>query len=587
MAASEFVFGTELSPDGGLLAAAGCDKAYEHGALFVWDAGSGRLVWSQKLPRPTRFVEFSPNGRILVTAANDDEEIEFLEDAAAIWDVATGQQKWVFRHQARVAAIGFHPTAPHLVTASSDRTVRLWNYETGQSLGNPLLHPRAVQDVAFIADGRFIASSTDQGDVRVWDPATGEPLTPWLPLAYHEYSEYQSGSDVTYAYALHGLRDREWNTTPAQHPLDDLVALSNLLASGTTSATADASTASSRWNAESFRETWQRLKSAYPEDFSHPSAAIVNWHQRAALAYTLYEKLFPGFRDPNTPSLRYAAAWHLDRLLPLLDRPTRNWLILRAGMKDHLGQPDAALSDYTAALEMIPRDSALLEKRAELWIKQGEYTRAKDDLEGALAILFTEHQESKAQQGEAFRYFAGSVLGSSSLHDDLPRLCLQQNDLQGYRKTCERLLELSRQDETSYFLDAIALFCVMSHQGFTDPERILAIAERAASGPARSAERLRTHGAALYRAGRFDEAAIRLEEALALRPDYPSAWLFLAMTEQQRGRPEAARQWFEKAAAWIEREQHEQEKAWPVRGDLDVFLLREAGELLISASAKD
>lgn len=97
-------------------------------------------------------------------------------------------------------------------------------------------------------------------------------------------------------------------------------------------------------------------------------------------------------------------------------------------------------------------------------------------------------------------------------------------------------------------------------------------AARRASG---RAEDLRTHGAALFRAGRFDEAAKRLEEALAARPAFPSAWLLLAMTERGRGRSAEAVAWAAKAAERIAREPQAGEGNWQERVELDV-LFREA-----------
>jgi tetratricopeptide (TPR) repeat protein len=244
------------------------------------------------------------------------------------------------------------------------------------------------------------------------------------------------------------------------------------------------------------------------------------------------------------------------------------------------GQVKAVLADYSAALELAPRDETLLELRAKLLIEEGEHAKGKEDLQRALAILYADHQLAKAQQGAAFRYFAADVLYVSHPHQDLPLLCLEQEDRDGYRRTCEQMVELSRQDQDRPFLGEVAWSCVLAPQGVVDPLRILAMAEAAAGANNPGASAVRTHGAALYRNGKLDEAAKRLREAVAAQEVFPSAWLFLAMTEERQGHADEAKKWLEKAEGWIEREEREKKKTWGERVYLQA-LRREARQQVL------
>jgi WD40 repeat protein len=65
--------------------------------------------------------------------------------------------------------VAFSPDGHRLATASADRTVRLWNADTGQQIGAPLIgHTGAVNAVAFSPDGQLVAAAGDDNTVRLW-----------------------------------------------------------------------------------------------------------------------------------------------------------------------------------------------------------------------------------------------------------------------------------------------------------------------------------------------------------------------------------------------------------------------------------
>jgi WD40 repeat protein len=105
-------------------------------------------------------------------------------DAAAFLAPAQMQQQFSGLFPISTPPRG-HSSGIHWVTFSSDSRllatcdqygwVRMWDPATGQPVGEPLTS-RTHRYVAFSPHGRLLAAGEEDGRVRLWDPATGQPV---------------------------------------------------------------------------------------------------------------------------------------------------------------------------------------------------------------------------------------------------------------------------------------------------------------------------------------------------------------------------------------------------------------------------
>ncbi|SJM86776.1 probable Coronin-like protein [Zygosaccharomyces bailii] len=77
--------------------------------------------------------------------------------------------KMLSGHGRKVGHILFHPIAKDVLASSSlDRTVKIWNVETGEDLIT-LAHPEMVTSMSFSYDGNYLATVARDKKLRVWD----------------------------------------------------------------------------------------------------------------------------------------------------------------------------------------------------------------------------------------------------------------------------------------------------------------------------------------------------------------------------------------------------------------------------------
>lgn len=150
------------------------------GALQLWECGTGSLLWTA-----------NPPAKSVLAFAPDDKTLAGITPSygLVLWDVQAGRVKQTMTRQMHVVfTAAFSPNAKIVASGGTGESdsggyslsisghpgeVNLWDAETGRLLHTLKGHTNPVVDIAFSPDGRLIASASLDRTVKVWDVQTG------------------------------------------------------------------------------------------------------------------------------------------------------------------------------------------------------------------------------------------------------------------------------------------------------------------------------------------------------------------------------------------------------------------------------
>ena len=192
-----------FDPGGGRLAAGD-----GHGAVTVWDAATGeQLLRFHAHQAGVTSLSWSPDGSLIASGGGDNSirlseattgaRVQLLQPSAGtlccvvfsptggalaasyasgrivLWDLATGREvrSW------GVAAAGWcdleFDAGGARLACFNPSGLRIWEVASGRDLLNVEVPSRGHSGVAFIADGRLVATSDESGGIQIRDTASG------------------------------------------------------------------------------------------------------------------------------------------------------------------------------------------------------------------------------------------------------------------------------------------------------------------------------------------------------------------------------------------------------------------------------
>ncbi|HEX8199404.1 MAG TPA: tetratricopeptide repeat protein, partial [Isosphaeraceae bacterium] len=109
--------------------------------------------------------------------------------------------------------------------------------------------------------------------------------------------------------------------------------------------------------------------------------------------------------------------------------------------------------------------------------------------------------------------------------------------------------------------DLAWLLATSPESRFRDPARAVELARKAVALTPKNGNSWNTLGVALYRAGDWNGSISALEQSMTLRGGGDATdWFFLAMARRRRHEEDRARSWYDKAVAWMEENQPNNEE---------------------------
>ena len=130
--------------------------------LIAWDTDTGKSTAAMKSETPMNCLASEPGGHLFAEAG--DDKLVRIRDADTL-----AVLRHFRAHDGPISAIAWNPKRPIIATGSADRSVRLWNAETGDFIEELHIGLREPSALYFSPSGRRLACVTQGEKTLIWE----------------------------------------------------------------------------------------------------------------------------------------------------------------------------------------------------------------------------------------------------------------------------------------------------------------------------------------------------------------------------------------------------------------------------------